>query len=411
MTLRTTRDEASRHFAFVGLPAAGHVNPTLALVEELVARGHRVSYVTGPEAVPAVRAAGAEPVPVSLRIPDPPPTDASTAPVAAVSRMERFLADVRQSFPEMLERFDGDVPDVVCSDAATSIGRMLAEKLRIVHTTLLPGFASNDRFSLRDLFTEQLPSAFDPNNPVLRDFGQRMRAFAERYGVSFDFHSMMSDAGDPLNLVFLPKEFQIEADGFDERFVFLGPMIGSRAAGERWRPTDPDKPLLFVSPGTLRHERVGFYRRCVEAFGDGAWQVAMAIGDRVDPAELGEVPDNFEVRPWFPQPAVLRAATAFLTHAGMNSTMEALYYGVPMVTVPRMLEQELNADRVTRLDAGRRLDPHASTGLLRETVDEVAGDESVLAGVRELRDLVRGYGGAAAGADALRDLLAERDSG
>ncbi|MFI5732968.1 hypothetical protein ACIA49_22815 [Kribbella sp. NPDC051587] len=48
-----------KHIAFLTIPAAGHLNPTLPLVAELVRRGHRVTYATGPSYRSAVKAAGA----------------------------------------------------------------------------------------------------------------------------------------------------------------------------------------------------------------------------------------------------------------------------------------------------------------------------------------------------------------
>ena len=91
-------------------------------------------------------------------------------------------------------------------------------------------------------------------------------------------------------------------------------------------------------------------------------------------SDLGAVPANVDVRAWFPQPAVLRHAAAFVSHAGMGSTMEALYYGVPLVCVPQMVEQEVNAARVAELGLGVRLDPEGLTADdLRAAVDAVTG--------------------------------------
>jgi len=54
---------------------------------------------------------------------------------------------------------------------------------------------------------------------------------------------------------------------------------------------------------------------------------------------------------------VLRHARAFLSHAGMNSTMEALHYGVPLVALPQMPEQAANADRVVERVSGNASPP------------------------------------------------------
>lgn len=391
----------NEHLAFVNLAAHGHVNPTLSLVEELVRRGHRVSYATGPELIPAVEAVGAEPVPLPITAPRV-PADADMTPQAMEPMMRQMLDETREAFPLLRERFERDRPDAVCYDPATLVGRMLAEKLELPQVALVPNFASNERFSLREEIMAESSNAIDPNDPVLLEFGRRMRALTEEHGLDIDVESMMSGTPAALNVVFLPKEFQLKADTFDDRFVFVGPSLGGRQDRERWAPANEDAPLLFVSLGTVFHDRVDFYRTCIEAFGEGDWQVAMSVGERVNPSDLGRVPANFEVRPRFPQTAVLRRATAFLSHTGMNSTMESLYYGVPLVAVPQMPEQEANARQVEALGLGRRLDAsQVEADVLRKTVDEVAGDESVRTALAGMRGRLRDCGGAVAGADAI----------
>ena len=131
-------------------------------------------------------------------------------------------------------------------------------------------------------------------------------------------------------------------------------MLGDREQAEPWSPADPQLPVLFISLGSIFTDHPGFYRTCLEAFGDGTWQVVMTIGE-TNPAELGPLPATVQVRRWWPQPAVLRHAAAFVTHAGMGSTMEALYYAVPLVAFPQMPEQAVHADRIQDLGHAQRL--------------------------------------------------------
>jgi MGT family glycosyltransferase len=202
-----------------------------------------------------------------------------------------------------------------------------------------------------------------------------------------------------LNVVFVPRAFQPGADTFDDRFRFVGPSPAAREDDSHWMP--PEEPALFIALGTAFNDRPDFYRTCLEAF-DGAGPVALAVGHRVDRGALGPIPGNVDVRPWFPQPAVLRHARAFVSHAGMGSTMEALYYGVPLVCVPQMVEQEMNAGRVAELGLGVRLDPEQLTaGDLRAAVDAVTADAAMRAALDRMRAATRNAGGAVAAADAI----------
>jgi len=185
---------------------------------------------------------------------------------------------------------------------------------------------------------------------------------------------------------------------------FVGPSPAAREDTAGWTP--PDEPVLLVALGTAFNERPEFYRTCLEAF-DGHGPVAMAVGERVRIDDLGPVPGNVDVRPWFPQPAVLRHARAFVSHAGMGSTMEALYYGVPLVCVPQMLEQGVNAARVAELGLGVRLDPGGLTPEdLRAAVDAVTTDPATRAALDRMREAIRRAGGAVAAADAIETHLA-----
>jgi MGT family glycosyltransferase len=154
------------------------------------------------------------------------------------------------------------------------------------------------------------------------------------------------------------------------------------------------------------NHNVEFYRLCLAAFADTDWHVAMAIGDRTDPAELGEIPANLEVRPYFPQQAVLARANAFITHAGMNSVMESLWHQVPMVAVPQTPEQAANADRVEQLGAGQVL-ARPTVEELRQAVLAVT-DPSVARSLGELRRSIDRAGGADAGVTALEHHLAKQ---
>ncbi|SDP28444.1 glycosyltransferase, MGT family [Actinopolyspora xinjiangensis] len=393
----------SRHFAFVAPPFDGHVNPTLPLVEELCRRGHRVSYATGRRRLDTAEASGARGVDTLVEPSLPSTQSFDEITVETLARMMHMMLDhARDSLPVLRRHFTEDPPEAVCYDMMSLGGPMLAEMLGVPAVALFPSFAANERFSLMRHF---LPDDFDPNHPALREAATRRRELAGQFGVSAP-DSMLSATPAELNLVFVPYQFQPAAETFDERFRFLGPSMGSRGRGESFTPPDDQAPLLFISLGTTFNDRPDFYRRCLRAFGDSGWQVAMSVGDRIDPEELGPLPTNFDVRPRFPQIEVLRHADVFLSHAGMNSTMESLYHAVPLVTCPQMAEQRANAGQAEKLGLARRLPEGADAATLRKTVDDVAGDERMRATVAATAAGIRGGGGAVAGVDALEAHLA-----
>jgi MGT family glycosyltransferase len=411
------------HFAFVCLPATGHVNPTLPVVAELVRRGHRVTYATGARYAAAVESAGATffengedlsaQFPWFGKVPgSPAQNDAGRSPRPGMlaglgsgmmsGLLERLLERAREEFPALLERLTADQPDAVCYDAMTLAGKMAAMKLNLPDIALLPTYATNEHFSMRELMPSRAPAEM---LAAWKQARQLIEDFAREQGLAgFEF---MEGPPASLNICFIPREFQPAGDTFDDRFHFVGPSLGRRGIEEAWQPRIADSPLLFISLGTTPlNDQPDFFRMCLEAFAGTEWQVAMAIGDRLDVAELGEVPQNVEVRPFLPQLDVLRHAQVFLSHTGMNSTMEALYLGVPIVAFPLQPEQEANARRVDDLGLGRRLPADGLTpGMIYDVVTEVSQDQQIRRNIAAISPRVRNSGGATAAADAMEEYL------
>ncbi|WP_405058779.1 hypothetical protein OG474_39445 [Kribbella sp. NBC_01505] len=385
-----------KHIAFLTIPAAGHINPTLPLVAELVRRGHRVSYATGPTYRSAVEAAGATLidlgwVPKQWKVS---PGGQTTADLSAM-----LTGSVRASRPVMAiieQALRDDRPDLFCYDMLTFTGSMVADRLGLRAATTVANLATNEHYDTSAMF---VPADFDPSHPAFQEFLAERAAFAADFDVPVD-KVAAAGAVAPLNLVFIPREFQIAGETFDERFHFVGPAIGARVPTSGWEPPSDGAPLLFISLGTAVNHRPDFFAACTKAFAGTQWQVAMAIGDQVDLAELGELPPNFDVRPYFPQPEVLAHASAFLTHAGMNSVMESLLNRVPMATFPQTAEQQANAGRVAELNLGRQLADLAPESL-RSTVDEIAADPAIRAALADMYTHLEAAGGPVRAADAV----------
>lgn len=385
------------HLLFVTLAGHGHVTPTLPLVGELVRRRHRVRYASGPEFGDAVEAAGATPVQLPGLAPFVPPPDVGPATVARWFR--HFFAGLAATYPVLLAHCGRHRPDAIVYDATNWPARLVARELGIPAIRTVPNLAANDAYSGVD---DALNAGLD-DDPATTALGEDVAAFAAEHRVDLDVESTI-DVAEALNLVFVPRAFQPRGETFDERFRFIGPVLDDRGS-TRWRPPDPAGPVLYVSLGSIFTDHPEFYRTCLNAFDDGRWQVAMTVG-ATDPATFGAVPANVEVRSWFPQLDVLAHASAFLTHCGMGSTMEALFHGVPLLALPQMPEQAVNADRVVELRLGRRLVPSTMTeDGLRQAVEEIVDSVPIRGNLDRMRAEARAAGGASRGADAIEHHL------
>lgn len=70
------------------------------------------------------------------------------------------------------------------------------------------------------------------------------------------------------------------------------------------------------------------------------------------------LPANVKVLSWAPQMSILAhpKIRGFITHSGLGSTMEAITFGVPVVTFPLFAEQDMNAGMVSSRGAGITLE-------------------------------------------------------
>jgi MGT family glycosyltransferase len=160
--------------------------------------------------------------------------------------------------------------------------------------------------------------------------------------------------------------------------------------------------VIYISLGTLFNADPMFSRNCFEAFGGENVRVVMSIGTTIAEASLGSPPANFVVKPWVPQLDVLRHASVFVSHGGMNSVSESLYNGVPLIVVPQMSEQELVGRQVEKLGAGVCLAAKEATAdRLRQSVLRVLGDDRFRKQATLVRESFDAAGGAARGADAI----------
>lgn len=386
----------SKSFVFIAAPASGHVNPTLPVVAELTRRGHAVTFVTGPAHLAAVAAAGARAVEIPWLLD---PTSLSRERFSTTTLLELLnglLDAVTPLMDQLVDEARG--ADCVCFDATVApVAAALAERLGVPAVSLIPSMAVNEHLPLAEL----LPPDFRPDNEALVRYGTRLHEFGTSQGLSAPLLPLVVPEV-PLTLVFVPPAFQIAADTFDASYRFVGPTVPT--PGEDW-PAPEGRKLLLVSLGTAFTDRPDVFRTCAAAFADTDWHVVMSTG-RTARQELGTLPVNVEAAASVPQTAILRQATAFISHAGMNSIMESLACAVPLVTLPQVPEQALNARRVVDLGLGASLESQDLTpDLVRETVLAVAADERVRDRLKWMSGEIEAADGASTAAYAILGLL------
>ncbi|MCU6339701.1 hypothetical protein KW823_24610, partial [Enterobacter quasiroggenkampii] len=128
--------------------------------------------------------------------------------------------------------------------------------------------------------------------------------------------------------------------------------------------------------------------------------VVMSVGEKTEISSLGNIPGNFTVKNVVDQISVLQTADVFITHCGMNSTNESLYFGVPMVLFPQHSEQRVVADRVAELGAGLKL-KGKKPKYLAIAVSEVLTNRTYQVNAQKLSETFQNAGGAVEAANVI----------
>ncbi|MCQ1582112.1 macrolide-inactivating glycosyltransferase [Streptomyces parvus] len=386
------------HIAMFSIAAHGHVNPSLDVIRELVDRGHRVSYAIPASFAEKVAATGAEPVIWTSTLPTDDDPDAWGTEL--IDNIEPFLTDAIQALPQLVEAFAGDEPDLVLHDITSYPARVLAHRWGVPAVSLWPNLVPWDGYEkeVGELMTAELKQT---------ERGKAYYARFESWLTENGLGHVPSDdfvARPRRGLVLIPEALQPNADRVNrEMYAFVGACQGDRADQGEWqRPAGAEKVLL-VSLGSSFTKQPAFYRECVAAFGDlPGWHVVLQIGAHVDPAELGDVPGNVDVRTWVPQLAVLKQADAFITHAGAGGSQEGLATGTPMVAVPQAVDQFGNADMLQSLGVARHLPmEEVDAASLREAVLALVDDPEVAARCARLSEQMAREGGTPRAADLI----------
>ena len=142
-----------------------------------------------------------------------------------------------------------------------------------------------------------------------------------------------------------------------------------------WSRLDPNRPLVYASLGTLQNGILQTFRMIAEACAGLDLQLVISLGGGQDPALLGDLPGDPVVVGYAPQLELIRRSALTISHGGLNTALESLERGVPMVVLPVTYDQPGVGARVEWSGVGRSIPVGRLTvDRLRDAVRVVLGD-------------------------------------
>src|SRR4029077_18293599 len=156
-----------------------------------------------------------------------------------------------------------------------------------------------------------------------------------------------------------PKEFDFPIPHLPPQFHYAGPFHDNEAREPVPFPWEKltGKPLIYVSMGTLVNGLNNLYGTILDAVGEfSEMQGVLSVGRNFNPADLEPIPSNTIVVRTAPQIELLKRAALCITHAGLNTALESLGQGVPMVAIPIGYDQPGVAARIAHHGVGEFLE-------------------------------------------------------
>ncbi|MDF5718963.1 MAG: glycosyltransferase [Rhizonema sp. PD37] len=370
----------------------GHINPTLAFTHELVRTGNQVFYYASQEFKTSVEATGAYFRSCELMF-GKSIGSASTKVATLLSQVPiLWIEECQKILPHLLTSVNSDAPEVIVYDIWSLVGRLIADILRVPAIKFCPTYASNEHFNLYYKLFFQEGAYEDKTSLAAFDTGIKQLSIQFSFQ-PFQFNHWITHV-ERLNIIFIPRSFQPMSETFDSRFEFVGPCIQKQHITSDFSLEQQSDPLLYISLGTVFNQWSEFFHMCVIAFGEKPWRVVMACGHSFKLEALGSLPNNFIVQQHIPQLTVLEQADVFISHGGMNSTMESLFFGVPLVVIPQAVDQEVTASHLHKLGLGIHLPKQkVNVGSLVEAVERTLNDLQIKKQVAVMQSMVKASGG------------------
>ena len=382
---------------FVSLPVTGHLNPMTALARKLQSRGNEIVFIGVPDVEPAVRAANLK---FASYCEEEYPAGSIAEIYGPHSRLRglevikhqaeeispKFLQAALIHLPQKLAEtgveaavFDG--AHIFLQLVPMSLGIPFVQVWNNLHLDF-SGAVPPTLFSWPHETSEEARARNIEGVKIMGSLFGPIVAVAQAYAKKNELQIDWSDPGAITSKLAVitqtPREFDFPGTPWPGHFYYAGPFHDDDGRERVAFPWDEltGKPLIYASLGTLVNGHPEVLRTILEAAAKLAgFQVVLSVGKNVNQNELGAVPTNTLVVRNAPQIELLKRAVLCITHAGLNTTLESLAQGVPLVAIPIGYDQPGVAARIAYHGVGELMEiEHLTVEGLSQLTRKVLND-------------------------------------
>jgi zeaxanthin glucosyltransferase len=362
---------------FISMPLTGHLNPMTALARRLRSRGHEIVFIGVPDVGPTIHAAGLNFVSWCEEEFPAGSCARALAPVAKLHGTEATRWTIQGAGRAFFQAASRHLPRTI---AATGVEALVLDTihmyLEVVPMSLGMPYAHvwailNIDFS-GTTPPSVVPGPYDdtPAGRALNLDGLKKsdnaffglvqplaEEYAERAGLMLDWSDPAATVSRQAAAIVSQtlEEFDLPGIPWPPQFHYAGPFFddaGREPIPFPWEKLD-GRPLIYASLGTLVNGMTTIYQTILAAVGRlPEMQVVLAKGNSIELNDLGPVPPNVIVVNQAPQLELLKRSVLCITHAGLNTALESLANGVPMVAIPISYDQPGVATRIAHHGVG-----------------------------------------------------------
>src|SRR5262249_17540489 len=410
--MRSEFVEATMRIGFLSLPVPGHLNPMTTLARKLQSRGHDAVFISLADVAPFVEAAGLPFVPCSeaaypagsllklvRRLGEL--SGEAALHFTVNSMMKGYPASLFESLPDTLSKAG---VDAIVLDQYQPYVELIPLHLRMpfvhVSNALHVDYTGRTPICFVDWPHQTGVDALARNvegvrraRMLLEPVTATAQTYARKVGLSVDWNNPHSTLSPLAWVTQCPREFDFGCAPDFPQFHYAGPFHDGRGRMDfdfPWQQLTGE-PIVYVSMGTLQNGLIDIFRSITQAAtGLKELQFVLAVGGQLDPKQLGAVPANVLVVSHAPQIEVLKRSSLCITHAGLNTALESLASGVPMLAVPITNDQPGVAARIAEKKVGVVVSPQqASPGTLVAAINQVLDDSTFRDNAQNIQNAIR----------------------